>query len=220
MKKKLVTSYGLCILFFLPLVFLPKGFILSRFNLFTHPDLFQLFKVLTFFGDGLLLVICILFLIIFRKKIKILTQKDVYELLIASILMFVIVTLLKNVFFYEITRPIKFFNTLPEEWNPNNFNIRFNKFRSFPSGHSATIAVIGFFTIQHLSNSFLRRLFFFLVLLVGYSRIFLFQHFIVDVLCGLFLGFLCVLLSKQILKIQFKTYKRKAKQVSDIGFNS
>lgn len=211
MKKSLsLKIFILLTLTLLVVVCFPKGQLVQKFNLFTAPDLFPLFKGITFFGDGLVLAVFVVFIIVFQKRIKALNQNDAYELLVASLLMFLIVSVMKNVFLFGIPRPIKFFEPLPENWRPEDFNLRFNRFRSFPSGHSATIAVMGFFILQHLNSKVLRVLLFFFVLLVGYSRMFLFQHFVIDVVCGLLLGLSCVLLAKKMVH-HIALYRKKKK---------
>ena len=209
MNSPILKTYGAFLCLFLPFILIPKGFFVTRINLFIYPQWFSVFKGITFFGNGLFLVFVILFLIFFFKKFKNLNKKDIYELVIASLLMFVIVTILKNVFFYEITRPIKLFSTLPVDWNPNAFDTSFHSFRSFPSGHASTIALLGFYSLQHFSSRYLRTFIFLFVLLVGFSRIFLFQHFMVDVICGLLLGFSCVLLAKGIVHILMNNKSNK-----------
>ncbi len=66
---------------------------------------------------------------------------------------------------------------------------------SFPSGHTATIFGLAVFLSLIIKNRFASILLLAIALLVGYSRIYLLQHFLIDVVAGAFIGsgvaFLC-----------------------------
>jgi membrane-associated phospholipid phosphatase len=68
-------------------------------------------------------------------------------------------------------------------------------FHSFPSGH--TMAAFGFFSmLSYLSGKrILGGVFFLVAFLIGFSRIYLLQHFGVDVLAGSILGVIASMLS-------------------------
>lgn len=59
---------------------------------------------------------------------------------------------------------------------------------SFPSGHTASAFALSVFLILALSNRFLGLFFLIAACLVGYSRIYLSQHFPVDVWAGAMIG--------------------------------
>ena len=63
-----------------------------------------------------------------------------------------------------------------------------NTFHSFPSGHTITAFALFFALTFYTKNPSLHFLYFVLALLVGYSRIYLSQHFAIDVLVGSFIG--------------------------------
>ncbi|MGD9928534.1 MAG: phosphatase PAP2 family protein [Mangrovibacterium sp.] len=96
--------------------------------------------------------------------------------------------LFKNVFFQGYLRPISYFGAdefyrLVTTAEPNYFN-------SFPSGH--TMAIFGFLSLvaYFTGKQWAGVLFFFVALAVGFSRIYLCQHFIVDVYFGSVFGML------------------------------
>jgi membrane-associated phospholipid phosphatase len=59
---------------------------------------------------------------------------------------------------------------------------------SFPSGHTATIFCLAVFLSLIIRNRIATVLLFVTALLVGYSRIYLLQHFLMDVAAGAFVG--------------------------------
>jgi membrane-associated phospholipid phosphatase len=73
---------------------------------------------------------------------------------------------------------------------------------SFPSGHTISAFAFFFALTLYTQKSSLHFLFFVLAFLVGYSRIYLSQHFAVDVLTGSFVGILAVV-SSQVLVDKF-----------------
>lgn len=66
---------------------------------------------------------------------------------------------------------------------------------SFPSGHTATIFGLAVFLSLVIKNRLVSILLLVIALLVAYSRIYLLQHFLIDVVAGAFIGsgaaFLC-----------------------------
>ncbi len=186
----LYKNFGIALLFFIPLALFPKGALELNVNLFEYPQLIPFFKLITLLGDGWVLSIIFVFLIIrlFRSKSK----TDLNTLLsfsIASLLVLAIVGVMKDYFFYHSYRPVKFFGmeSLALEFE-EAYGLNFHHIRSFPSGHTTTIALIGFHLMQYFKKKSHQILLFLMVLLVGFSRVFLFQHFVIDVLGGLFIG--------------------------------
>lgn len=99
---------------------------------------------------------------------------------------------LKHTIFYGEGRPAWVFR--------DNHNLRFvpgvemNYFDTFPSGHT-TVSFAFFFCLAFLvKNNWLRFACFFIALIIGYSRIYLSQHFLNDVFGGSIVGTLTSLL--------------------------
>jgi membrane-associated phospholipid phosphatase len=80
-------------------------------------------------------------------------------------------------------------------------------FYSFPSGHtSSAFALYGFLAFSYPEKRMLQVLLFFMALSVGFSRIYLSQHFPEDVLIGCILGTFAALLTHKIMDI-LKKYR-------------
>lgn len=102
-------------------------------------------------------------------------------------------TLLAGFFLNEmVCSAIKYFWHKPRP-NGQEFNNGFEKIDagSFPSIHSSRIAFVylSMSYIQYMAgNLFIVPVFLIIILVVGYSRVFLKKHFLVDVMAGYFLG--------------------------------
>ncbi len=137
------------------------------------------FRNITHLGNGLfILSICVILVMIsFRRTVFIITT---------YISTGIFVQFLKRAVFYNIDRPVGFFKESFDLYLVEGVKI-YNKF-SFPSGHAAT--TFGFFIcIAFISeNRLIKFLCLILACIVGYSRIYLSQHFLIDVYFGSIIG--------------------------------
>ena len=114
--------------------------------------------------------------LIFRKKYYL------SVLLIINILLNgIIIQLLKRLVFNEYMRPLA---VLGKEGFHFVEGVRVNTHYSFPSGHTST--GFAFFILLALfsKNSFTKVFLAFVAIIVGISRIYLFQHFFIDTYVG------------------------------------
>ena len=94
-------------------------------------------------------------------------------------------------------RPVKYFHDFfPSIQLHQVEGVRLYTTQSFPSGH--TITAFAFFLALsfYTKNKGLHFLYFALAVLVGFSRIYLSQHFAIDVLAGSLIGVLVTAISK------------------------
>lgn len=141
-----------------------------------------LMKYWTHLGDGLFVSIAVIALLL-------LSFRHFFTGLAAFAFGGLTAQLLKHIAFSSFPRPAKFF-----ELNDIAYQlylvpgVEVNGWFSFPSGHTST-AFSFFFAMALFSKSrIVQALFFILALGVGYSRIYLSQHFLMDVVAGSFLG--------------------------------
>ncbi|MBI1343868.1 MAG: phosphatase PAP2 family protein [Terrimonas sp.] len=169
-------------------------FINSHHN--AYADIF--FRFYTYAGDGMIWVPFGLYILIARR--------EYWVLLIAGIIISTLLThFLKRVVFADDLRPLAYF---PENIIHLVKGVKMNRMHSFPSGHTAqafTMALL----IAYISNKrYIALLFCFLALLLGYSRVYLAQHFVTDVLAGTLTGIVAAWLSV-VLYQWLDTKKRK-----------
>ncbi len=161
--------------------------ILNGFNIpmFDIPML-----ALTMFADaGFMATILIFFLI----------KKQPYQLilfLIAIIVSGIIAQLFKNFVFNNWDRP----SYLLKDQVHTVGNYILNH-RSFPSGHSTTIAAI-FTMLAYFRRKFKFEILLYAILcpLIAFTRIYLGVHFLGDVVAGIALGFICAILLLWLIK--------------------
>ncbi|MCM0041471.1 MAG: phosphatase PAP2 family protein [Algoriphagus sp.] len=182
-KKKLAIlgNYFLVVLV-LGLIFLPfykKGVIELYINTHHHPYLDSFFSYVTHLGDGLILVVPI-FLFLFHKYC--------YLVLIslASGIHLLLVHIGKKWLFEGMPRPAEFFKGVPFYEVPG---VTLHHWGSFPSGHTATAFMLASFFYLVLPKKFkLHSILMGIALLVGMSRVYLMQHFLVDIWAGALIG--------------------------------
>lgn len=137
------------------------------------------FKYVTHLGDGAIfpLVIIILAFSSFRWAL--------YELVAALMtLFFVFIT--KKIIFKGMPRPTKYFED--QEVLHLVEGVKMHEWNSFPSGHTITVFAIFIILVLIVKNNYLKFLFVLIAILAGYSRVYLSQHFLVDVFTGAIIG--------------------------------
>jgi len=158
------------------------GFIIL--NSFHTIPLKIFFQNITFFGDGLPIILIslgILFLLKKHRKLAIL-------LLIAYITSGLFSQILKT--FISSPRPSVYFEMHHYNYYLDTFaNCRIG-YRSFPSGHTASAFAAATIFSNYLTRRHIWFFSFLYAILIGYSRIYLAHHFLIDVFAGAFTGIL------------------------------
>jgi membrane-associated phospholipid phosphatase len=158
----------------------PKFEIHQWLNGFHNFLLDSFFSWITLIGDGVFAVLISLLFFIYDKK------KGLFILstfLISSLL----AQLLKNFVFDDFMRPFYYIQSGSIQV-PTIEGVKMHSSNSFPSGHTTTIfaltTMISFFYQSKKTGFFLLLI----AVLVGYSRIYLSQHFLEDTLAGSIIG--------------------------------
>jgi len=152
-----------------------------KLNITHNHWLDNIFIVATCMGDGLFsIVVALILMLVWR-----LYQLGI-QLLSGFFISGIAVQILKTMF--STPRPMTIIPHSAYHFFLNG--ISHGGFSSFPSGHTTSIFTLITILISRLQNSLACVLFFIVALVVGYSRIYLGQHFLEDVLAGSVLGVL------------------------------
>jgi len=140
------------------------------------------FKYITYLGDGLVMILLgLIFLAFGKRKLGIL-------LILSFLLSGLIVQIFKRVM--PEPRPGKYFTEIKRSDRVHHVDGHLLKGdNSFPSGHTTTAFAL--FSMLAFDNRWYRWqvLFFVCAVIVGYSRVYLGQHFFKDIWAGALLGY-------------------------------
>ncbi|QKZ15661.1 phosphatase PAP2 family protein [Spirosoma sp. KUDC1026] len=138
------------------------------------------FTYVTYMGDGAFFVIICLILLAVNQRIGVMALASFALSSLTSLF-------LKSVMFPNSLRPLKFFEHSAFEYHIIK-GLDVHSYNSFPSGHTTTaFAVFSLLTFLDTRKS-RAWLFVFLGVLTGYSRVYLFQHFVEDTYVGSMVG--------------------------------
>jgi membrane-associated phospholipid phosphatase len=144
----------------------------------------------TLVGNGLFAICLAICLFVAKKK------SEAFLVFFSFLLSGLIVQIVKNLFFSP--RPKLFFGDAYDTFFIKGIEFYHNN--SFPSGHTATAFATATVLILLSENKRIQIPVLFAALLVGYSRIYLGQHFLLDVLTGALIGIISGMASVYVLQ--------------------
>ena len=165
-----------------PILLMKKGTCLMSLNHLIEMDLDVIWKIITWLGDGLLLIPLALLILLINKKLGTLL---LFNYFISGIL----AQILKRII--QAPRPVKYYaqnglDILKTMSVPEATTL--SSQLSFPSGHTTSAFAFGVCLILNLKSNALKAFVLFLAIAVGISRMYWRQHFFEDVYTGAILG--------------------------------
>jgi membrane-associated phospholipid phosphatase len=146
-------------------------------NQYNSPYLDNVFRFWTFLGDGLIWIPLFAYVLIFRR--------DYLVAVLAGLIICTILTqVMKKVVFPEDYRPIVILGNKVRTI-PGYF---MNRNHSFPSGHTSTAFTFALLMAFIMKKNLWVYFFPLVAFFVGYSRVYLAQHFVTDVFAGMLIG--------------------------------
>lgn len=158
----------------------------------THTEFLDFFfTYFTHVGGGIFVTLgSVLLTALFWKRFKysMILLASINLILVAAITQF-----LKQIIFSDAMRPIKFIGSKILHTAPG---VEVHTSNSFPSGHTAAgFAFFALVAFLYGKNKWIQILCAVVAVLIGYSRIYLSQHFLEDTVLGGAIGLGCFLLS-------------------------
>lgn len=160
-----------------------KGEVVLLLNSIHSPYLDVVFTKLSSIGNALS-ILFFLAIVLWRYNLKYL-----YFFVLAFVLESLVIIIAKNVFYSHEPRPYLFFET-QGILDQVSFvdGVKINKRRSFPSGHTAYSFCMAVFFALKFNKNWVSIFLAIFATLVGMSRMYLVQHFFVDVFTGAMVG--------------------------------
>jgi len=153
-------------------------------NGFYNDFLDMFFKYVTFLGEIYGMVLCVFFFLMIKEiKWAIIA---IFSIILSS----AIASILKHLVFSNALRPKHFISNV--DFIHQVVGVEIHLFNSFPSGHTLTMVCICTILALYFGVSKHKKIahfiLFFITLCVALSRVYLFQHFFIDVSVSFFLG--------------------------------
>lgn len=163
-------------------VAVPRETIHMACNRVHAPFLDGLFRIWTFLGSGVGALIIILITLLARIRFTL-------SLFAGYAISGIAVQLMKRLLFSHAARPVKYFELREVDFDLYLVpGVELHSWHSFPSGHSATAFALFFGLSLILRMKWMQLTALMLAVGVAYSRIYLSQHFLMDVVGGAVIG--------------------------------
>ncbi|MEC7944708.1 MAG: phosphatase PAP2 family protein [Bacteroidota bacterium] len=171
-------------------------------NQYHFPFLDIFFKYITYLGDGLAALLVLILLLVIRLDYGLISA-------IGFTLSALTTQTLKRFVFGEVPRPFLVFKEQIDigQWHLID-GVEMHQFYSFPSGHTTSIFSICILLSLIINQKKYNYIFFMIALLVGFSRIYLSQHFLMDVFVGSLVGSMITIFTFLFLRYRLKGFKK------------
>lgn len=175
-------------------------------NGFYNPSLDYFFQYVTYLGDGLIYIPIVLYCLFLNRRFLV-------PVLAAIVICTVLTHFLKRIVFPDELRPVSL--EVEKVIIHKIEGVPLHRQHSFPSGHTSTA-----FTMALLLASIMKRKIWAYILpmvafLVGYSRVYLAQHFVTDVTVGMLIGIVSAYLALLIYDAFNRRLARKKDQAQE-----
>jgi membrane-associated phospholipid phosphatase len=178
----------------------------------THNPFFnEFFKLVTHGGDWIFYTVILVILLIWRWRFGLIFG-------LVGIIHGGVSYLLKNLLFKETPRPKIFFegtDRLRFIEGVENYD-----FKSFPSGHSMTAFALATFIVLMMNNRKWSWIAIIYAFLVATSRVYILQHFLVDVMAGSLIGMVIALFCFMLFENYMRNTTNKPSSRQDLDMSS
>jgi len=157
------------------------------------------FTYVTYLGDGLIWIPFFLYVLIYKR--------DFFIAILSALIICTLITHgFKRIVFVDEPRPLRLLHDLARAVPLVKKN---NYVNSFPSGHTSTAFTFALLMAFIVRRKFAVYVFPLLAFIVGYSRVYLAQHFVTDVLAGMVTG----VISSYLALLIYEYFRKKKRQL-------
>ncbi|NOR74892.1 MAG: phosphatase PAP2 family protein [Draconibacterium sp.] len=146
------------------------------------------FRYATNLGDGAMIAILTIILLFIKYRYSII-------FLLGSLLTAGIINLFKKVLLGDVFRPSKYFELYETFQLHFVEGVKLHALHSFPSGHTGTAFNLFFMLALISPGKWLKLFWFIMAAVIAYSRVYLSQHFLIDITVGSIIGVTSILLT-------------------------
>ncbi|MBC7451176.1 MAG: phosphatase PAP2 family protein [Cytophagales bacterium] len=157
-----------------------KGTVEVWLNTYNNNTLDLFFFWATYLGDGIIAIGILLAIGLF------LNLRKAFTITVILLLVSAVTQVLKHFVFYDVYRPSVFLKGVTGlHYVPG---LEIHSGNSFPSGHTTQAFCLFFLFSFYIKNRNWQYVFFIIALLAGISRVYLLQHFLIDIYFGAIIG--------------------------------
>lgn len=157
-----------------------QGIITLTINQYYSPLADTFFKYVTYLGDGV-------FCVVLGIGLWFRARKKAYLVIGAYAISGILAQLIKNVGFPKEPRPVEYFAGMINSLHTVS-GVELSHWNSFPSGHTTSAFALFALLTLWTPKPWLKVGCLVMACLIGFSRMYLLQHFMVDVYAGSLLG--------------------------------
>lgn len=198
-RNAVIFSIALALIVALFLLIYGKENSFLVINKYNSPQFDYVFEYWTYLGDGIIWVPLFAYVLLFKR--------DYFVAVLSALIICTFLTqFLKKVIYPNDFRPIV---VLADKVRviPGYY---INRLHSFPSGHTSTAFTLALLSAFIVKRNFWVYFFPLIAFFVGYSRVYLAQHFVTDVFAGMLTGIISAALGLLIYE-RFRKVKPKEK---------
>ncbi|HEY1112255.1 MAG TPA: phosphatase PAP2 family protein [Chitinophagaceae bacterium] len=181
-----ITSITFIVVFALFLFIYGKKDSFVLINGFYDPKLDYFFQYVTYLGDGLIYIPIVVYCLFWN-------QKYLVPVIAGIIICTVLTHFLKRVVFPDELRPISL--EVEKVIIHKVEGVPVHRQHSFPSGHTSTAFTVALLLVSVMKRKIWAFILPMVAFLVGYSRVYLAQHFVTDVTVGMLIGIISAYLA-------------------------
>lgn len=177
-----IFPFVIILIIIFPLLWIPKDQSLLFLNSLHSPFRDWALKKITWMGEGFMICCCIILLLFLKIRWS-------FAFVLGLLLHIILIQTNKQILFNEVLRPLGYFKSIDKEYLLHIVDgIRIHHKTSFPSGHTTGATFAASFIALIIKNKQTSFVLAFIAISIGFSRVYLAQHFIIDIYFGFLFG--------------------------------